>query len=57
LADSPLPNDPPISVEAGADREQWMLEYLQIRDDEIERAQLICKIMRRIKDGKAAKAA
>jgi len=44
LAGEPLPNDPKISCEDGGDFVQWALQWLQIREDEIERARLIVKI-------------
>jgi hypothetical protein len=46
LAGEPRPNDPAILVEDGAaDPFEYMRSWLGIRDEEIERAKLIVKIL------------
>jgi hypothetical protein len=49
LAGESRPDDPPIDVEEGGDLDTYMSEFLGIRQDEIERAQLIVKITQRMK--------
>lgn len=43
------PDDPEILIEPGGDRRTYMLEWLQIRQEEIERAELIVKIVQGMK--------
>src|SRR5215471_2916751 len=44
LANSPLPDDPKISCDAGGDLIEWGLQWLQLREDQVARARLIVKI-------------
>jgi len=42
------PNDPPVGVEDGGDLDTYMLQFLNIRSEEIEKARLITRIMDRM---------
>jgi len=54
LAGEPKPNDPRILVEDGAaDPTEYMWSWLGIRQDEIEKAKLIVKILGKIEHAKA----
>ena len=48
LAREPLRDDPRVSVEDGGDKDTYMLQWLGIRNDEIERARLVTRIVDRI---------
>ena len=53
LACEPRADDPRVLVEDGADRDEWMLQYLGIRDEEFAHAELLMKVAHKIKDRKA----
>src|SRR5262249_6470243 len=42
------PTDPPIGVEDGGDADTYMLQFLNIRSEEIEKARLITRIVDRM---------
>jgi hypothetical protein len=49
LADSPLPNDPEIAVESGANRFDYLAEFVGISEQDFERAALVTKIVERLR--------
>ena len=48
LAREPLPDDPVIDAEPGADRDTYLLEFLQLDEGQIARARLIVKATAKI---------
>ena len=54
LARESRPDDPPLGVEDGGDADTYMLQFLAIRDEEIEKARLITQIVDRIAKRKVA---
>jgi hypothetical protein len=50
LARESRPNDPKIEVEPGGDLDTYMMEYLGISEEQLERAETLAKIAKRRKN-------